>query len=220
MSQQLQIWCEKLKREVTEGVPMAEKIRLMTVGEGTVWETWRVGEIDPAQWASDAEALIQAVIAELPKRRMQLTFVAEDAAGGTIANLVRSVTGTNPSAQDMGTQNGAKALADALASIGKTMDATLETARKVMEFQSTQLEKLHGQLAEYHEVFMTIKKVELESEEQQSAAGKIMVEQLQQAMPLVMKLVEHWATTPANKQSLGGTAAAAAATATNGVKAS
>jgi len=219
MSQQLQIWCEKLKREVTEGVPMAARIRLMTVGEGTVWETWHVAELEPAQWAGDAEALIATVVQELPKRRAQLVFVAEDGNGAAVANVVRSVTGTNPNAQDIGTQNGAKALADALASIGKTMDATLETARKVMEFQSVQLEKLHGQLAEYHEVFMTIKKVELESEEQQSAAGKIMLEQLQQSMPLVMKLIEHWATSP-GKQSLGGTAAAAAATATNGAKAS
>jgi enamine deaminase RidA (YjgF/YER057c/UK114 family) len=217
MSQELQIWCEKLKREVTEGQPMARRIRLMTAGEGTVWETWELtSELEPAQWASDAESVISALLPELPKRRMQLVFTAEDAAGATVANKVRGVTGQNPNAQDLGTQNGAKALADAIASVAKTMDATLETARKIMAFQLDQLEKAHGHVADAHEVLMAIKKVELESEEQQSAASKIMMEQVQQATPLLMQLLQHWATSPPKAKTTGGIAAVATAAATNG----
>lgn len=219
MSQQLQQWCDKLKREVTEGVPMASRIRLMTAGEGTVWETWEITrELDVAQWATDAETLISALVLELPKRRMQLVFTAEDVAGATVANLVRSVTGQNANAQDLGTQNGAKALADAIASLAKTTDAVLETARKMMQFQADQLEKAHGFVSDAHEVLMAIKKAELETEVQESAASRIMMEQVSQAAPMLMQVLQHWATSP-NKQSLGGVGAAAAA-ATNGVKAS
>lgn len=220
MSQELQIWCEKLKREVTEGTATARRIRLITAGDATVWQVWEpVGELNAEQWAEEAEALLASLKTELPKRRVQLLFVAEDHNGAAIANKPRTVTGVNESAQDLGTQNGAKALADAMASVGRLMDSTLESARKFMQFQADQLERTHNQLAEAHEVFMAIKKVELESEEQQSAASKIMLEQVQQGMPLLMKLVEHWATRPPSN-SLGGAAAAVANATTNGVKAS
>lgn len=193
MSQPLASFMEKLTREVTEGMQVARRVRLMS--EGTVFESWEpVQGIAPEEWARDAETLVQALLPELPKRRVQLTFVAEDSAGATVATLLRTVTGQNPSAQDLGTQNGAKALADALAAIGKTMDATLETARKVMEFQSSQIDKLHTQLGEAHELFMAIRKAELENTEQESAASKILMEQVQNAAPLMMELLGHWAT--------------------------
>jgi hypothetical protein len=206
---------EKLVREVTEGMQAARRVRLMC--EGTVFETWEPIQnagIEPDAWARDAETLIQALLPELPKRRVQLTFVAEDSAGASIATMLRTVTGQNASAQDLGTQNGAKALADAIASVAKTADAVLESARKMLDFQSTQLETKDRQLAECHELFMAIKKVELESGEQENAVTKIMSEQLQQAMPLVMTLVEHWAKSP-NKVPNGG-ALASVVTSANG----
>lgn len=212
---QLVAFMEKLVREVTEGMQAARRVRLMC--EGTVFETWEPIQnagIEPDAWARDAETLIQALLPELPKRRVQLTFVAEDSAGASIATMLRTVTGQNASAQDLGTQNGAKALADAIASVAKTADAVLESARKMLDFQSTQLETKDRQLAECHELFMAIKKVELESGEQENAVTKIMSEQLQQAMPLVMTLVEHWAKSP-NKVPNGG-ALASVVTSANG----
>lgn len=220
MSQQLAVFMEKLLREITEGMPTPRRVRL--IGEGTTFESWEPihgSGLDPDTWAKDAELLVQALIPELPKRRVQLSFVAEDSAGATIATLLRTVTGTNPAAQDLGTQNGAKALADAIASVGKTMDATLETARKIMEFQAQQLERAHTQLGEAHELFMAIRKAELETTEQESAASRVMIEQLQQLAPMATALVEHWLTRqPAAKAAAQVTAAATAAT--NGAKAS
>jgi len=206
---------EKLTREVTEGMQAARRVRLMC--EGTVFETWEPIQdagIEPDIWARDAETLIQALIPELPKRRVQLTFVAEDSTGASLSTMLRTVTGQNASAQDLGTQNGAKALADAIASVAKTADAVLESARKMLDFQSSQLETKDRQLAECHELFMAIKKVELESGEQENAVTKIMSEQLTQAMPLVMTLVEHWAKSP-NKVPNGG-ALASVVTSANG----
>jgi len=189
MSQELEIWFRGLQKELTEGVPMARRVRLVTVGDATVWQTWEpVQGIDAAQWGEEAEALLASLKGELPKRRVQLNFVAEDQNGASLSNKPRTVTGVNESAQDLGTQNGAKALAEAMASVGRLMDATLESARKFMQFQSDQNERLSNQLAEAHEVFMAIKKVELESEEQQSQASKIMLEQVQQGLPMLMKV--------------------------------
>jgi hypothetical protein len=219
MSQQLQTWFEKLKREVTEGVPAAKRVRLMTVGEGTIFDTWEpVSEIDAAQWASDAESLIQMLLPELPKRRVQLIFVAEDHVGASVSNLIRSVSGTNPNAQDLGTQNGAKALADAMTAVGKLQEATLAQAHKMMEFQAQQLEKAQEAIADAHEFFMAIRKAELDHTEQESAASRIMMEQVSQAGPMLMTMLQHWATNP--KQGLSGVAAAAANAATNGAKVS
>lgn len=206
MSQQLTIFMEKLVREIQEGMPVPRRVRLMS--EGTVFETWEpihgIG-LDPDQWARDAETLIQALIPELPKRRVQLTFVAEDSAGATLATLLRTVTGQNANAQDLGTQNGAKALADAIASVAKTTDFVGEMARKMLEFQSAQIERLNSQLTDAHELFLAIKKAELETDENQGAASRIIVEQLQQAAPMLLQLVQHWAT-KSTKPSLGGTA--------------
>ncbi len=219
MSQQLQMWCEKLKREVTEGAPLARRIRLMTAGEGTIWETWEpVAELDAVQFAADAEAMIGGLVLELPKRRVQLLFVAEDQSGATVANLIRSVTGTNAQAQDLGTQNGAKALADAMASVSKLMDATLEQSRKMMEFMAGRLENQQETIADFHEFFMAIRKAELEHTEQESAASKIMMEQVSQAGPMLMAMIQHWATSP--KANIGSAVAAAANAATNGAKVS
>lgn len=190
MSQQLAVWMEKLTKEITEGQPSARRVRLMC--EGTVFETWEpVQAINPEEWAKDAETLVQALPAELPKRRVQLSFVAEDAAGASIATLLRTVTGQNPSAQDLGTQNGAKALSDAIASVAKTMDAVLESARKMLDTQAQRIDSQASQLTEAHELFMAIRQAELENTEQESAVSKILIEQTQQAAPLLLELLSH-----------------------------
>jgi hypothetical protein len=219
MSQQLVIFIEKLTREVSEGGQTCRRVRLMS--EGTVFETWEPvhgSGLEPEQWARDAETLVQALIPELPKRRVQLTFVAEDSSGATISTQLRTVTGQNASAQDLGTQNGAKALADAIASVGKTMDATLETARKIMEFQQQTIEQQATQLSEAHELFMAIRKAELESTDQDNVASRIIMEQVQSAAPLLMTLLENWATRQPAKAV--AQVAAAATAASNGAKVS
>lgn len=220
MSQQLQIWCEKLKREITPGTPAALRIRLMTVGESTVWQQWEpIRDLDPADWAVEAEALIAGIILDLPKRRVQLVFTAEDHGGAPVATLIRSVTGTNPNAQDLGTQNGAKALADAMTSVGKLMETTLEQARKMLDFQSLQLEKAQENINDAHEFFMAIRKAELTSTEQDGAASQMMIDQVKTAGPMLMTLLGHIVQN-AGKQGLGGAAAAAAKATTNGATAS
>lgn len=217
MSQQLTAFMEKLLREISEGVPAARRVRLLCGGDVyEVWEPLQASTIEPETWAREAEGLIQALIPELPKRRVQLQFVAEDVAGATIGTVLRTVTGQNASAQDIGTQNGAKALADAIASVAKTTDQVGEMARKMMEFQAERIEKLQAQLDECHELFMAIRRVELDADETQSAAGKILSEQVQQAAPLLMALVENWAKQPKPIHAAASGAVAATTAATNG----
>lgn len=231
MSQQLTQWMQKLCKEITEGVPAARRVRLQS--DGQVFETWEpiVGPdsvvADPAEWAKDAETLLTVLKAELPKRRCQLMFIAEDASGGTISTVMRTVMGDNPAASDLGTQNGAKALADALASVAKTMDATLQSSQKVMEFLVSYIEKLHGEQADHHEFFMAIRKAELENAQEESAVKSILVEQLKQFGPLAADLAAHLLEkaqkSSAAKAALKGAAEAvteAATAATNGAKVS
>lgn len=216
----LQAWCEKLKIEVTEGAPMARRIRLMTAGEAQIWHTWEpVKELDAAQFAEEAESLVSALVIELPKRRVQLIFSAEDHSGASVSQVLRSVTGQNAAAQDLGTQNGAKALADAMTAVGKLMESTLAQAHKMMEFQAQRIEAQDDTLAEFHELFMAIRKAELETTEQESAAGKMFMEQAQQLAPTVLTMFQHWMTNQ-SKSSLGGATSAATAAATNGAKVS
>ncbi len=197
MSQQLTVFMDKLVREVQEGMPVARRVRLMC--EGTTFETWEPLQgagIEPKVWAEEAENLITALLGELPKRRVQLTFVAEDTTGATIATVLRTVTGQNASAQDLGTQNGAKALADAIASVAKTTDFVGDMARKMLDYQAGVIEKQASQLFEYHELFMALKKVELEDTQNSSAVTQIMGEQVKEALPLLMQVISHWATQP------------------------
>ncbi len=210
------VFMEKLVREVEEGQACARRVRLMC--EGTTFETWEpiIGvDMNPEQWGADCETLIAALLSELPKRRCQLTCVAEDSTGATLATLLHTVTGQNANAQDLGTQNGAKALADAIASVAKTTDFVGEMARKMLDYQAGVIEKQNATLFDYHELFMAIKKAELDSSEESSAVGKVMVEQFQQAGPLIMSLLEHWVKSP-SKPSGGAVASAVAAAASNG----
>ena len=206
------VFMEKLVREVEEGQAAARRVRLMC--EGTTFETWEpiLGvDMNPEQWGQDIETLIAALLGELPKRRCQLTCVAEDSTGATLSTLLHTVTGQNANAQDLGTQNGAKALADAIASVAKTTDFVGEMARKMLDYQAGVIEKQNATLFDYHELFMAIKKAELEQTEESSAAGKIMVEQIQQAGPLLMSLLEHWVKSPSKTPPVAHVAAATAA---------
>lgn len=208
------VFMDKLVHEVEAGQASARRVRLMC--EGTTFETWEPiqgVDMNPTQWGDDVETLVGALLAELPKRRVQLTFVAEDTTGATLATLLHTVTGQNASAQDLGTQNGAKALADSIASVAKTVEAVGETARKMMDWQNHVIETQNKTLFEYHELFMAIRKAELETEESQGAVAKVMTEQLTQAAPLMMQLLQHWATAP---KKTPAAAAVAAAVTTNG----
>jgi hypothetical protein len=104
-----------------------------------------------------------------------------------------------------------------MTSVGKLMESTLEQARKMLEFQSAQLEKAQDNINDAHEFFMAIRQAELSHTEQDSAASQMMMEQVKTAGPMVMQMIQHIVAN-ASKQGLGGSAAAAAAT--NGVKAS
>ena len=191
------MFMEKLVHEVEAGQPAARRVRLLC--EGTTFETWgpiQGVDMNPEQWGTDVETLIAALLDEFPKRRCQLSLVAEDSTGATLGTVLHTVTGRNANAQDLGTQNGAKAIADSLVSIAKTMDAVGESARKMMQFQADQLESVHKTLFEYHELFMAIRQAELNTTEEQGAVAKVLQEQVTQAAPILIQVLSHWAKQP------------------------
>ena len=213
MSNGLELFMEKLVREVTDGVAVARRVKL--IAEGNTYETWepiQSAGIEPGVWAAQAENIIAALTTELPKKRIQLQFIAEDHAGATLSTHMRTVQGQNANAQDIGTQGGAKALSDAMAGVAKTMEATLDQARKMMEFQATQLDKAYAQINENHEVLLAIHKLELEEGETANALTQAFTEQFKDAAPLLLQLGQHWLST-ATKKTTGG---AVASVVTNG----
>lgn len=198
-------------KEVPESGTVARKIRMIV--DSNVVETWDpVLGLDAAGWVRDVDAIRDSLLEELPKRRVPCVFAAEDAAGGLISQHVTSVLGKNAAAQDLGTQNGAKALSDALASVAKTVDAVLAQARNMMDFQAAQLERKDEQIFEYAELFRAIQKLELEQGETENAVSKMLLTQLEGAAPIAMQALQHYM----EKSHATKMAAAAAAAATNG----
>lgn len=210
MSTTLQVWAERLMREVTEQGVVARRIRMVV--DGNVIETWEpVVGLNAGDWVREVDAVRDALMEELPKRRVPCVYTAEDSGGAIVSQHFTNVTGKNAAAQDLGTQNGAKALADALASVAKTSDAVLAQARNMMDFQAAQLEKKDEQIFEYAELFRAIQKLELEQGETENAVQQLILTQLQSAGPLAMQALQHFMEK--NHQTK---MAAAAVAATNG----
>lgn len=186
MSSALQIWAERLMREVPESGSVARRIRMVV--DGNVIETWDpVLGLNAADWVREVDAVREALLEELPKRRVPCVFTGEDASGTALSQHYTNITGKNANAQDLGTQNGAKALADALASVAKTSDAVLAQARNMMDFQAAQLEKKDEQIFEYAELFRAIQKLELEQGETENAVQKMLLTQLESAGPVALQ---------------------------------
>lgn len=212
MNQQVQLFAQKhMGREVVEGVPYARRV-VLTI-EGQPIERWEpVLELEPLRWCEEVRILIDQLADELPKKRCQVVFTAEDVNGGTLGQCITNVQGRNASIQDLGTHNGAKALSDAMASVAKTMDATLKMARDMMEFQAGQLEKYAKQNHDFVELFQALQKIQVDDEKQESAVSALLLEQVKEASPLIMALAQRWLESPGAGIGRGiGNAVAAAA---------
>jgi hypothetical protein len=199
-------------REVPESGSAARRIRMVV--DSNVIETWDpVLGLNAADWERQVDGIRDALTEELPKRRVSCVYTAEDNAGAVISQHVTNITGKNANAQDLGTQNGAKALSDALASVAKTVDAVLAQARNMMDFQAAQLERKDEQIFEYAELFRAIQKLELEQGETENAVSKMLLTQIEGAAPIALQALQHYMEkSHATKMA----AAAAAATKTNG----
>jgi hypothetical protein len=194
----LQNWADKQMREVTEGVrPPA---RIVLTSEGVTWERWEpVMGLDPAEWTRATESYLDALADELPKRKVQLTFSAEDATGATLSTFLRTITGRNQAAADLGTQAGAKALADGIASIAKTTDAVLLTARNMMEFMGDQIRKREEDLSlrekdlrEAHALIAMIQKIEAEEGTASNPVAGALAKHIDDAAPMALQAVSYW----------------------------
>ena len=192
-----EVWAEKVMREVEEGGRCAKRITL--TGDGHTYETWEpVMGLEPAKWCQDAETLVAMLTEELPAKRIQLVFTAETEGGAVLSTHLKTVTGRNKNAADLGTQAGAKALADSIASVAKTTDFVLQMAQRMMEFQAKMLEAREGELAkrdsdlrDAHALIAMVQKIEIEEGLQGNAVSSMLIEQLKEAAPLGLQLVQH-----------------------------
>lgn len=198
MNAPLTAWADKQMREVTEGVRPCRRISLTS--DGITWEKWEpVIGVDPAEWTKGVEEYLNAICDELPARKVQLTFTAEDETGATLATFLRTVTGRNKAAADLGTQAGAKALADGVASIVKTVDAALATARNMMEFMAEQLKTReqdlvtrNDELRKAHELIAMIQKIETEEGAGTNPVATALVQHVNEAAPVALQALQYW----------------------------
>lgn len=190
MSSTLQQWAEKWINVVSEGGTMAKRITLTS--EGQKWETWEHPFPKPEDWAREAEAMLSNLCEELPTRKITMMFTAEEAAGGILSQMPKSILGKNKAASEIGSQAGAKALSDALAACATTMDAILKSAAQWVGVMATRTENDAEEIRALHDLLRAHREQEAVAEEQEGAVKTIIVEQLKGLGPLLTAGAELW----------------------------
>jgi hypothetical protein len=216
MSSSLQQWAERWINVVTEGGTTASRIVLTS--EGQKWETWERPFTKPEDWAREAEALMSTLCEELPARKIQLMFTAEEAAGGILAQFPKSIIGKNKAAAEIGSQAGAKALSDALAACATTMDAILKSAAQWVTTMAVRTDADSEEIRALHDLLRAKREEEALATEQDSAVKTILVEQLKGLGPLISSGAELWMEK--KKSELAKKAPSAVASAVEAVAAS
>jgi hypothetical protein len=180
----LKSWAERVIRVVESGAT-AKRIRLTT--DGNVWHTWEAPFPSVDDWTQEAEDMLIALAEELPTRRVSMTFTAEDGAGAVLSTTLKSVTGKNKVAAELGANQHAKAQADAMASLAATMETILRLARLQCETSGTQLEKQAQQIHDLIELNRARQEASLLEENQSSNAQAKLVEQFTEAAPMLLQ---------------------------------
>lgn len=186
----LETWASKLFGVVSESGSTARRIRLTS--DGQTWDTWDAPFATPAEWAKEAESLLNALTSELPVRRISMVFTAEDATGAVLSQLPRSVMGTNKQAAEIGTHGGAKALAEALASVAHTMDDVLKAAREQLNTQGERIRADAEEIRALHELYRAQRERDLLEQVNSGAVDEFVQEQLKQGVPLALEAFGAW----------------------------
>jgi hypothetical protein len=180
----LQTWAERVIRVVENGTT-AKQIRL-TSDDGKTWETWQAPFPPIGEWVQSAEDLIAVLVEEFPVRKVSLSFTAEDATGGVLSTLPKSVLGKNKNAGEFGQHQHAKAQADAMASLASTMEAVLRLARLQCETTGVQLEKQATQIHDLIELNKQRQEESLLATTDNNEAQQKLIAQFTEAAPMLL----------------------------------
>lgn len=140
----LNTWVERVARTVEENGASARRVRLIATEDGGTIQVWEHEEYSGRSddWCEEVDDLLNALADDWPCRLVRLQFIAEDQAGGVRATLYKSVRGRNAEAPKTQSE-GLKAQTDAMASLSRTMQHTLElvnsqvtSARQVIDSQA------------------------------------------------------------------------------------
>jgi hypothetical protein len=178
-------WAQRTLRVVeTDGQTVA-RVRL-TGSDGSIWHTWDAPLPAPDAWADEAEALLAELARELPPRRTSVTFAAEDRTGAIVSQCPRTIAGSNRAAGEAVSEQ--RALADAMASIVRTCEATLASANTQIATLTRTVEALGQRHSDALDLIGALQE-QRTLQAQQAAAGETGA-MLQQAMAELPKMLE------------------------------
>ncbi|MCH9730987.1 MAG: hypothetical protein K0U84_15135 [Actinomycetia bacterium] len=187
----LSAWAGDTLRTVEQDGATPEFVRLVTTGDGQVWNTWSGPWVDVEGWVIKAQSYIRSLEQQWPTRAVGVLFVALTAQGEVLSQLPMTITGkarsghvdSHSSAVTMAVDNVVTTHEKLQRLVMVQLDAArkqIEANARVMEEQTTLI-----QLYRQREVLGGSEPSEIE---------KMMVEQAPQVMSMLGHLLEKVAT--------------------------
>lgn len=215
----LREWATRVIKEVAEDGTAARAIRLTT--DGTTWETWNSPFPELEQFLLEAAAMIDAIKAECPVRRVPLMFTAENATGAVLTQFPTSVQGTNKNADALAGSgnNSAKAFAEGMEGLTRVMVAILNCAEKQQQSSAKTMEQQANTIHEQNEYIRAMHDVQLVEQKAAGGASEMVMAQIKEVLPMIPVALEIFLTDKKNSSTaeLAKSVVSAVTKTTNGV---
>lgn len=212
---------ERLKQWALRMIPdgdgsegKVKRIRCQT--DTQILDTWDAPFAGRETWCDEAEALIAAHAEQLPVRRHAILFTAEDSGGTILSQCTTHCMGRNKDAAEIGVNNGAKALTDAMNGIAQTVNTVLGTARQQCESLGKTVETLSEQVQDLVELHKAKTEKEIAETEMGSQVASMFIQKLDEFGPPLLELGKLYLTSKNNPSAVSAIVQAAANGATTG----
>jgi hypothetical protein len=181
------------------------RVRLVVVEESETVQVWEADQFTGAEtmaqeWVDEVDSLLEALCEDWPVRSIRLQFVAEGNGGTTRGTFLRTVRGKSKEASAK-PANDLRAQVDAMASISKTVQHTLEMVNAQV-LQSTRVIEAQGEAMNQSTQLIIALRRELESEKAASKPNKLaenadeLIKGVLQSLP---DLIDMWKNGPAGR---------------------
>lgn len=130
-------WASGLFAVVEQDGATTARVKLITPINGDIWHTWFAPFPSPHDWEPLAESVLRS-LEQNSSGAVQVSFVAETAAGEVISQLPWRIRGK---LQSGGLESAQQAAASVFASLTQTMERTNELANRQLDQAAKSLEK-------------------------------------------------------------------------------
>lgn len=198
-----QAWYERLRLQVDQSGQTMQRITFSYASANWhVWERPQVGNWpEPEDWQSELDTMCSEYAEQWPTKLHQCFLIAENKNGTVISQCPLSVQGRNKAANSVGQDgSGLKMHLDMMQTLQATWEKTLNVVNGQLETQSKQMKQWGDQVVdlmkyvrEAEEYRATEARRKLD--ETKGAEPDPLKEQLVEAMPMILEIGKHWATT-------------------------